>query len=94
MTVFLGFVMANAPILVSIQFSAKADETLKGHWLNWLNILIPLTVGSLGLLLYGKWVHLFHGHPAVFMQGPLALGMVFWLLVAVLIQIYVFVNDR
>ncbi len=89
---FFGFILANGPILVSVQFSSKADKTLCGHWLNWLNILNPLVTGTIGFLVYGLWVHTFGGHPAVFIYGPLLANMFSLLLIAVLIQIYVFVD--
>ena len=91
---FFGFILANGPILVSIQFSSKIDETLSGHWLNWLNILNPLLTGTIGLLTYGLWVHSFGGHPAIFMVGPLLINMMSLLLLVVVIHIYIFVDDR
>lgn len=91
---FFGYVYTNAPVVVSVFAARWADNTLKGHWLNWLNIFVPIAVGSTGLLAYSLLSLKPDAHPNIFFFGPLLTTVLWFELFAVLILIYVFVPDR
>lgn len=92
--IFLGYIYMNAPVLVSMYTAQKIDRTLKGHWLNWLNILIPVAVGTSGLVVYAKSALQPDAHPVIFLFGPLGITAVWFVLFGVLVMVYVFVPDR
>ena len=91
---FLGYVLTNAPIVVSVFAAGKIDETLRGHWLNWLNILIPVVVGVAGLIIYASLALNADAHPAIFLYGPLLITAGWSSLFGVLVIVYVFVPSR
>ncbi len=92
--VFFGYVLTNAPIVVSMFTARKIDRTLKGHWLNYLNILIPIAVGTAGLVTYIKLALHPEAHPAIFLFGPLMITAGWFTLFSVLVMTYVFVPSR
>jgi len=88
--VFIGYIYTNMPIAVSVFTAAKIDETLKGHWLNWLNILMPVLVGTIGVAAYSTMALKSGAHPAIFFYAPLLITAVWCLLFAVLVMAFVF----
>ena len=92
--VFFGYVLANAPVLVSMFAAQQADKTLKGHWLNWFNIFLPIAVGTAGLVAYSLIALQPDAHPAIFMIGPLLITAGWFVLLGVLVMAYVFVPNR
>ena len=93
--VFLGYIYANGPIVVSIFTAEKIDKTLAGHWLNWLNIFLPLAVGTAGFYVYGFLaLQPDSDAAAIFTFGTLLITAAWSVLFGVLVNIYVFVSDR
>ncbi len=91
--VFIGYIFTNAPVVVSFLAAQRMDRTLKGHWLNWLNILIPTAAGAAGLVAYTRLALHPDAHPQIFMFGPLLITAGWFVMVGILIMIYVF-TDR
>lgn len=89
--VFFGYIYANAPIVVSMFTARKIDKTLKGHWLNWLNILIPIATGTAGLVTYSILALHPGAHPVIFLFGPFLITAGWSVLFGVLVMAYVFV---
>lgn len=88
--VFLGYIHTNLPIFVSVFTAAEIDKTLKGHWLNWLNIFLPIFVGAAGLIAYSKFGLDENSRLTVFFYGPLLITAIWMILFAVLINVFVF----
>ena len=91
--VFVGYIFTNAPVLVAFPTAAKMDKTLKGHWLNWLNIAMPTAVGAAVLITYFRNALHPDAPPQIFMITPLLITIAWFVLFGVLIMIYVF-TDR
>jgi len=92
--VFFGYVLTNAPIIVSVFVAQMTDKTLKGHWLNWFNMFLPVAVGTAGIVAYARLALQPDAHPAIFMIGPLLITALWFVLIGVLVMAYVFVPNR
>jgi hypothetical protein len=91
--VFLGYIFTNAPIVVSMFTAESIDKTLKGHWLNWLNMLIPFMTGTVGLVTYSKLALVPGAHPAIFFYEPMTITMLWFTSFGVLVTVYVLAAD-
>ena len=92
--IFIGIVFANAPVVIAFLTAQWGDRTLKGHWLNWLNLFIPTVVGATGVLTYSQLAFDPRAHPASWIWTPLGSTAIWMVLLGLMILIYVFVRSR